>query len=137
MCIVSNRRVMKSIRRRNGNISALFFPYCRPVKMDDVVQWSQNNRRDDNVHGIKTIKRRLWKHIGIGGIKCPACLFCFSFVINMFNVPSKFYQLCRLCLSDDNSSTLSIFDKDKDFPGKILYCLSVSVRWFIFVICLR
>ncbi|XP_019764087.1 uncharacterized protein LOC109540239 isoform X2 [Dendroctonus ponderosae] len=48
----------------------------------------------------------------------------------MFNVPPKFYQLCRLCLSEDNSerSALSIFDKDKDIPRKILCCLSISVE---------
>ncbi|CAG9773728.1 unnamed protein product [Ceutorhynchus assimilis] len=51
----------------------------------------------------------------------------------MFNVPSKFYQLCRLCLSlegdnNRNSTTLSVFDKDEDIPRKILYCLSISVN---------
>lgn len=48
----------------------------------------------------------------------------------MSNVPPKFYQLCRLCLSCDNnkSSTLSIFDNDKDIPRKILHCLSILIE---------
>ncbi|KAL1494144.1 hypothetical protein ABEB36_009789 [Hypothenemus hampei] len=52
----------------------------------------------------------------------------------MSNVPPKLYQLCRLCLSEataigaGGSSTLSVFDKDKDFPRKILYCLSISAN---------
>ncbi|XP_066140170.1 uncharacterized protein [Euwallacea fornicatus] len=61
----------------------------------------------------------------------------------MFNVPPKFYQLCRLCLSgdnDDRSPTLSVFDKEKDFPRKILYCLSISANHEDLlpkIICLR
>lgn len=54
----------------------------------------------------------------------------------MCNVPPKFYQVCRLCLScpeertDNDVSSLSIFDKntvDKNIPTKIMTCLSILV----------
>lgn len=52
----------------------------------------------------------------------------------MCNVPPKFYQVCRLCLSyperKDNDVSLSIFDKntmDKNIPSKIMTCLSILV----------
>lgn len=47
----------------------------------------------------------------------------------MFNVPPKFYELCRLCLSSDGSK-LPIFDDEglqRNFADKILTCLSIAV----------
>ncbi|XP_060522369.1 uncharacterized protein LOC132699587 [Cylas formicarius] len=49
----------------------------------------------------------------------------------MSNVPPKFYRLCRLCLSEDKSESLSIFDKEgtvRDIPRKILTCLSILIK---------
>lgn len=54
----------------------------------------------------------------------PKCL-------SMCNVPPKFYQLCRLCLSIDKENALSIFDKtavERNIPRKIMTCLSILVR---------
>ncbi|XP_046737425.1 uncharacterized protein LOC124406097 isoform X1 [Diprion similis] len=48
----------------------------------------------------------------------------------MFNVPPKFYELCRLCLSSDGVK-LSIFDEEgtqRNFADKILTCLSIAVN---------
>ncbi|XP_011310283.1 uncharacterized protein [Fopius arisanus] len=48
----------------------------------------------------------------------------------MFNVPPKFYELCRLCLSSDGVK-LSIFEEEgaqRNFADKILTCLSISVN---------
>ncbi|KAJ3647142.1 hypothetical protein Zmor_024676 [Zophobas morio] len=48
----------------------------------------------------------------------------------MCNVPPKFYQLCRLCLSVDKEP-LPIFDDGSprtDLPTKIMTCLSILVR---------
>ncbi|XP_043283394.1 transcriptional regulatory protein GAT1-like isoform X2 [Venturia canescens] len=48
----------------------------------------------------------------------------------MFNVPPKFYELCRLCLSSDGSK-LPIFDDEglqRNFADKILTCLSIAVK---------
>ncbi|XP_018566390.1 uncharacterized protein LOC108907268 isoform X2 [Anoplophora glabripennis] len=61
----------------------------------------------------------------------------------MCNVPPKFYQLCRLCLSFDKENVLSIFDKaavDRNIPRKIMTCLSILVSDddnLPHVICLR
>ncbi|XP_071442316.1 uncharacterized protein [Hetaerina americana] len=46
----------------------------------------------------------------------------------MCSVPSKFYELCRLCLSCDGVK-LSIFDDgaQRNFPLKIMTCLSILV----------
>ncbi|KAL3272448.1 hypothetical protein HHI36_013928 [Cryptolaemus montrouzieri] len=47
----------------------------------------------------------------------------------MCNVPPKFYQLCRLCLSDD-AEVLSLFDNtasERNIPRKIMTCLSIMV----------
>lgn len=48
----------------------------------------------------------------------------------MCNVPPKFYQLCRLCLSDD-AEVLSMFDNntasDRSIPRKIMTCLEIMV----------
>lgn len=47
----------------------------------------------------------------------------------MCNVPPKFYQLCRLCLSiDKKDAALSIFDdvgNENNIPTKIMTCLSI------------
>ncbi|XP_029159149.1 GATA zinc finger domain-containing protein 21-like isoform X2 [Nylanderia fulva] len=48
----------------------------------------------------------------------------------MFDVPQKFYELCRLCLSQDGV-TLSIFEEEgiqRNFTEKILACLSITVK---------
>jgi hypothetical protein len=48
----------------------------------------------------------------------------------MFDVPPKFYELCRLCLSSDGVK-LSIFEEEgtqRNFADKILTCLSIAVR---------
>ncbi|KAK4874934.1 hypothetical protein RN001_014294 [Aquatica leii] len=52
----------------------------------------------------------------------------------MCNVPPKFYQVCRLCLScpenTDRSINLSIFENDisdRNIPTKIMTCLSILV----------
>lgn len=48
----------------------------------------------------------------------------------MFDVPQKFYELCRLCLSQDGV-TLSIFEDEgvqRSFAEKILACLSITVK---------
>ncbi|XP_063995598.1 GATA zinc finger domain-containing protein 11-like isoform X2 [Diachasmimorpha longicaudata] len=48
----------------------------------------------------------------------------------MFNVPPKFYELCRLCLSSDGVK-LSIFEEEgaqRNFADKILTCLSITVN---------
>ncbi|XP_050308340.1 LOW QUALITY PROTEIN: uncharacterized protein LOC126744826 [Anthonomus grandis grandis] len=52
-------------------------------------------------------------------------LFCFSFVLNMSNVPPKFYRLCRLCLSCDKTC---VPNTNEQITRKILYCLSISVK---------
>jgi len=47
----------------------------------------------------------------------------------MFDVPQKFYELCRLCLSPDGAK-LSIFEEEgtqRNFAEKILTCLSIAV----------
>ncbi|XP_067005116.2 uncharacterized protein [Anabrus simplex] len=47
----------------------------------------------------------------------------------MCNIPPKFYELCRLCLSCDGVKS-SIFDDDgtrRNFPLKIMTCLSILV----------
>lgn len=44
----------------------------------------------------------------------------------MFEVPSKFYELCRLCLSSDGVK-LSIFEEEGNLADKILTCLSLTV----------
>lgn len=52
----------------------------------------------------------------------------------MFNVPPKFYELCRLCLSSDGVK-LSIFDEEgaqRNFADKIITCLSLSVSYSYF-----
>ncbi|XP_012152594.1 uncharacterized protein LOC100877935 isoform X4 [Megachile rotundata] len=46
----------------------------------------------------------------------------------MFDVPPKFYELCRLCLSSDGVK-LSIFEEEgaqRNFADKILTCLSIT-----------
>jgi hypothetical protein len=53
----------------------------------------------------------------------------------MCNVPPKFYQLCRLCLSIDKDAALSIFDDvgaQNNLPTKIMTCLSILVRDSLF-----
>ncbi|CAL1678886.1 unnamed protein product [Lasius platythorax] len=48
----------------------------------------------------------------------------------MFDVPQKFYELCRLCLSPDGVQ-LSIFEEEgiqRNFAEKILACLSITVN---------
>ncbi|XP_076235230.1 uncharacterized protein LOC143179766 [Calliopsis andreniformis] len=48
----------------------------------------------------------------------------------MFDVPPKFYELCRLCLSSDGVK-LSIFEEEgaqRNFADKILTCLSITVK---------
>ncbi|XP_011497247.1 PREDICTED: box A-binding factor-like [Ceratosolen solmsi marchali] len=48
----------------------------------------------------------------------------------MFDVPPKFYELCRLCLSSDGVK-LSIFEEEgtqRNFADKILTCLSIAVK---------
>ncbi|XP_053596551.1 uncharacterized protein LOC103574193 isoform X2 [Microplitis demolitor] len=48
----------------------------------------------------------------------------------MFNVPPKFYELCRLCLSSDGVK-LPIFEDEgaqRNFADKILACLSIAVK---------
>ncbi|XP_034935320.1 GATA-type transcription factor sreA-like isoform X2 [Chelonus insularis] len=48
----------------------------------------------------------------------------------MFNVPPKFYELCRLCLSSDGVK-LPIFEDEgaqRNFAEKILTCLSIAVK---------
>ncbi|XP_003425585.1 box A-binding factor [Nasonia vitripennis] len=48
----------------------------------------------------------------------------------MFDVPGKFYELCRLCLSADGVK-LSIFEEEgtqRNFADKILTCLSIAVK---------
>ncbi|CAG9864031.1 unnamed protein product [Phyllotreta striolata] len=48
----------------------------------------------------------------------------------MCNVPPKFYQLCRLCLSHDKDNALFIFDKaalEKNILKKIMTCLSILI----------
>ncbi|XP_028129476.1 uncharacterized protein LOC114325577 isoform X1 [Diabrotica virgifera virgifera] len=48
----------------------------------------------------------------------------------MCNVPPKFYQLCRLCLSHDKDNALFIFDKaamERNILKKIMTCLSILV----------
>ncbi|XP_032683129.1 uncharacterized protein LOC116849761 isoform X2 [Odontomachus brunneus] len=49
----------------------------------------------------------------------------------MLEVPPKFYELCRLCLSSDGVK-LSIFEEEegsqRDFAAKILTCLSLTVK---------
>ncbi|XP_015595384.1 uncharacterized protein LOC107267792 isoform X2 [Cephus cinctus] len=48
----------------------------------------------------------------------------------MFNVPPKFYELCRLCLSSDGVK-LSIFEEEgaqRNFADKILTCLAITVK---------
>lgn len=73
-------------------------------------------------------------------------LFVFFKCLNMCNVPPKFYQVCRLCLScptddsqcaadkeDVKNVNLSIFDTDitesetRNIPHKIMTCLSILV----------
>ncbi|XP_044008984.1 transcription factor elt-2-like isoform X2 [Aphidius gifuensis] len=52
------------------------------------------------------------------------------FGIIMFNVPPKFYELCRLCLSSDGVK-LSIFEEEgtqRNYADKILTCLSIAVN---------
>lgn len=47
----------------------------------------------------------------------------------MCNIPPKFYELCRLCLSCDGVKS-SIFDDEgtqRNFPLKIMTCLSILV----------
>jgi len=54
----------------------------------------------------------------------------------MFDVPQKFYELCRLCLSPDGAK-LSIFEEEgtqRNFAEKILTCLSIAVS---VVVCNR
>lgn len=57
---------------------------------------------------------------------------CLDSVSNMCNVPPKFYQLCRLCLSED-AEAQSLFDNtasERNVPRKIMTCLSIMVsRW--------
>ncbi|KAF4519346.1 hypothetical protein B566_EDAN011352 [Ephemera danica] len=53
-----------------------------------------------------------------------------STLIIMCSIPSKFYELCRLCLSCDGVK-LSIFDGEgsqRNFPLKIMTCLSILVN---------
>ncbi|XP_058796252.1 putative uncharacterized protein DDB_G0279653 isoform X2 [Phymastichus coffea] len=48
----------------------------------------------------------------------------------MFDVPAKFYELCRLCLSHDGVK-LSIFEEEgsqRNFAEKIASCLSIAVE---------
>lgn len=48
----------------------------------------------------------------------------------MFNVPPKFYKVCRLCLSFcDTDSSLSVFDTEteRNIPDKIMTCLSIPI----------
>ncbi|XP_020292546.1 transcription factor stalky-like isoform X2 [Pseudomyrmex gracilis] len=48
----------------------------------------------------------------------------------MFDVPQKFYELCRLCLSQDGGK-LSIFEDEgteRNFAAKIHACLSITVK---------
>ncbi|XP_012271783.1 uncharacterized protein LOC105695085 [Orussus abietinus] len=48
----------------------------------------------------------------------------------MFDVPPKFYELCRLCLSSDGVK-LSIFEEEgaqRNFAEKILTCLAITVK---------
>lgn len=54
---------------------------------------------------------------------------CLDSVSNMCNVPPKFYQLCRLCLSED-AEAQSLFDNtasERNVPTKIMTCLSIMV----------
>lgn len=49
----------------------------------------------------------------------------------MFDLPQKFYELCRLCLSPDGVK-YSIFEEggtQQDFAQKISACLSITVRY--------
>lgn len=51
----------------------------------------------------------------------------------MPNVPPKFYELCRLCLSCSGMK-LSIFDDEgtqRNYPLKIMTCLSILVSIII------
>lgn len=51
----------------------------------------------------------------------------------MFDVPVKFYELCRLCLSSDGVK-VSIFEeegKQRNFAEKIHTCLALVVRTHI------
>jgi hypothetical protein len=59
----------------------------------------------------------------------------------MCNIPPKFYELCRLCLSCDGVKS-SIFDDEgtqRNFPLKIMTCLSILVgelgHYFIMNFC--
>lgn len=65
-------------------------------------------------------------------VKCVVCAFVFPpKCLNMCNVPPKFYQLCRLCLSIDKENAVFIFDKaatERNIPRKIMTCLSILVR---------
>lgn len=48
----------------------------------------------------------------------------------MCNVPPKFYQLCRLCLSHNASAMVPLQDKDSaglTVTAKIMTCLSITV----------
>lgn len=50
----------------------------------------------------------------------------------MSNVPPKFYELCRLCLSCSGMK-LSIFDDEgtqRNYPLKIMTCLSILVSYY-------
>lgn len=49
----------------------------------------------------------------------------------MFDVPQKFYELCRLCLSLDGVK-YPIFEEggtQENFAEKISACLSITVRY--------
>lgn len=59
---------------------------------------------------------------------------CYHLCLNMCSVPSKFYSVCRLCLSfcGDNCGDvkISIFERDKDnsqLAEMIMTCLSIMV----------
>jgi len=54
----------------------------------------------------------------------------------MFDVPQKFYELCRLCLSLDGVK-YSIFKEagtQQNFAEKISACLSITVSALLFTI---
>ena len=54
----------------------------------------------------------------------------------MFDVPQKFYELCRLCLSLDGVK-YSIFKEagtQQNFAEKISACLSITVSALLFMI---
>lgn len=60
-------------------------------------------------------------------------------LLNMCSsVPRNFYQLCRLCLSQQNDKDgLSIFDNQRHLPRKIMTCLSILVSDSSFLTALK